>query len=132
MALKIAKDAGLTDVVSEGNGANPISTQHVITGEAKETKVYLYNNDATKRYEAITIDPSDAVSTDESAWVQLAPDNAGSAGTYGAGGAALTMSDIADSNVAKPFWVKVTTPSVGDTQNKTDIKLTVQGTEFAV
>jgi hypothetical protein len=31
-----------------------------------------------------------------------------------------------------PFWVKVVTPSVGSVQNKTDIKLTVNFTEFAV
>jgi hypothetical protein len=131
MALKIAKNVGLTDIVST-DGTNPITTQHPIAGSTVEGKYFLFNDNATKRYESITIDPTDSVTTDESTWVQLAPDNAGSPGTYLAAGAALTMANISDSNVGKPFWVKVTTPSVADSQNKTDIKLTVTATEFAV
>jgi hypothetical protein len=131
MALKIAKNSGLTDIVST-DGTNPITTQHPITGSTVEGKYFLFNDNAAKRYESITIDPTDTTSTDESTWVYLAPDNAGSPGTYLAAGAALTMANISDSNVGKPFWVKVTTPSVADSQNKTDIKLTVTGTEFAV
>jgi hypothetical protein len=127
--LKISKNVGLTDVVTD---VNPITTQHPITGSAVVVQLWLYNNDSLKTYQTITIDPTDTVATDESTWIQLAPDNAGVAGTYLAGGAALTMADISDSNVAKPFWVKVTTPSVADSQNKNDIKLTVAGKEFAV
>lgn len=129
MALKISKNVGLTDIVSD---ANPITTEHPITGSVVAVQLWLFNDQTTKRYETITIKPTDIVSTDESSWVQLAPDNTGAAGTYLAGGAALTLANIADSNVAKPFWVKVTTPAVGDTQNKTDIKLTVTGKEYAV
>lgn len=129
MALKISKNVGLTDIVSD---ANPIMTEHPITGSAVEVRQWLFNDQATKRYDTVTIKPTDIVSTDESSWVQLAPDNAGSAGTYLAGGSALTLANIADSNVAKPFWVKVTTPNVADTQNKTDIKLTVTAKEYAV
>lgn len=129
MALKISKNAGLTDIVSD---ANPITTQHPITGSAVVVQLWLYNDNSAKTYQTITIDPTDAVATDESSWIQLAPDNAGVAGSYLAGSAALTMADISDYNVAKPFWVKVTTPSVADSQNKSDIKLTVSGKEFAV
>jgi hypothetical protein len=133
--LKIAKNSGLTDIVST-DGTNPITTQHPITGSTVEQKVYLFNNDATKYYTSVNIDPTDAVSTDESTWVFLAPDNAGVAGTYGAAGAALTMANVgaagAGDTTGKPFWVKVVTPSLGATQNKTDIKLTVNFTEFAV
>lgn len=128
--LKIAKNAGLTDVVST-DGTNPLSTQHPIAGSTVEVKVYLFNDNAAKRYESITVDPTDTTGGDESTWVQLAPDNAGSAGTYLAAGAALSMANISDTT-GKPFWVKVTTPSVADTQNKSDIKLTVNSTEFAV
>lgn len=135
MALKISKNVGLTDIVSTDN-TNPITTQHPITGSSVETKLWLFNNDATKYYTSITIDPTDVVTTDESTWVQLAPDNAGVAGTYLAASAALAMANIGSSGTGdttgKPFWVKVTTPSVADTVNKTDIKLTVTGTEFAV
>lgn len=129
MALKISKNVGLTDIVSD---ANPITTEHPITGSAVTVQLWLFNDDAAKTYQTITIDPTDAVSTDESTWVQLAPDSAGAAGTYLTGGAALTTANISDSNVAKPFWAKVTTPAVADTQNKSDIKLTVSGKEYAV
>lgn len=129
MALKISKNVGLTDIVSD---VNPITTEHPLTGSAVVVQLWLFNDNSAKTYQTITVDPTDAVSTDESTWVQLAPDVAGAAGTYLSGGAPLTMANISDSNVAKPFWAKVTTPSVADTQNKTDIKLTVSGKEYAV
>ncbi|MDR7001543.1 hypothetical protein [Neobacillus niacini] len=136
MALKISKNSGLTDVVSTGDNSNPISTQHPITGSTVEQKLYLFNNDATKYYQNVNIDPTDAVSTDESTWVFLAPDNAGVAGTYGAAGAALTMANIgaagSGDTTGKPFWMKVVSPSGQSVQNKTDIKLTVNYREFAV
>lgn len=132
MALKISKNVGLSDIVSTGDGTNPISTQHPITGSAVEMRLWLFNDLATERFENINIDPTDGVSTDESTWIQLAPDNAGVAGTYLAAGAALTMANVSDTNVGKPFWVKVTTPSVGSVQNKSDIKLTVNYRKFAV
>ncbi|MGM7720477.1 hypothetical protein [Metabacillus sp. Hm71] len=131
MALKLSKNSGLTDIIST-DGTNPLTTQHPIGGSTVEARVWLFNDNSAKRYESITIDPTDSVSTDESTWVALAPDNAGVAGTYLAAGAALSMANISDSNVGKPFWVKITTPSVGSTQNKTDIKLTVNYTEYAV
>lgn len=129
MALKIAKNVGLTDVVSD---ANPITTEHPITGSAVAVQLWLFNDNAAKRYETVTIDPTDAVSTDESTWVQLAPDVAGAAGTYLAASAPLTLANISDSNVAKPFWARFTTPVLSDSQNKNDIKLTVTAKEYAV
>lgn len=129
MAIKISKNLGLTDIVTD---SNPITTEHPITGSSVEVKLFLFNDNATKKYEGITIQPTDIVSTNEASWIQLAPDNSGVAGTYLAGAAALTMANISDSNVAKPFWVKVTTPSVADSQNKTDIKLTTSWKEYAV
>ena len=136
MALKISKNVGLTDVVSIGDNSNPITTSHATTGATVETKLWLFNNDATKYYTNITIDPTDAVSTDESTWVFLAPDNAGVAGTYLAASAALTMANIgasgAGDTTGKVFWCKVVSPSGQTVQNKTDIKLTVNFREFAV
>lgn len=130
MALKISKNVGLSDIVSD---VNQITTTHPTTGSASSNiQLWLFNDDATKTYQSINIDPTDAVSTDESTWVQLAPDNAGSAGTFGAAGAALTMANVTDSNVAKPFWYKCTSPSGQSVSNKTDIKLTVNFTEYPV
>lgn len=126
--LKISKNSGLTDIVSD---ANPISSEHPISGSAVAVKLWLFNDDATKRYETITIDPVDTTSGDESTWIQLAPDNAGVAGAYLAAGAALSMANISDAT-GKPFWMKVTTPAVADSQNKSDIKLQVNAKEYAV
>lgn len=127
--LKISKNVGLTDIVSD---VNPITTTHPTTGSVVSVQLWLYNDDATKRYESINIDPTDIVTSDESTWTQLAPDVAGAAGTYGAASAALTMANIADSNVAKPFWYKLTAPTGQVVSNKTDIKLTINYTEYAV
>jgi hypothetical protein len=128
MALKISKNAGLTDVVTD---VNPITTTHPTTGSASAaTQLWLFNDDATKTYQSINIDPTDAVTTDESTWVQLAPDSGGSAGTFGAAGAALSMANVTDNGVGKPFWYKCTTPSGQSVSNKTDIKLTVNYTEY--
>lgn len=129
--LKLAKNSGLTELVSE-DGTNPIATTHSSAGSVQEVKVYIFNDAATKRYETITIDPVDSTSTDESTWIALAPDNAGSPGTYQAAGVALSVANISSANVGTPFWVKVTTPTVSDSQNKTDIKLKVDATEFAI
>ncbi|MGM0836053.1 MAG: hypothetical protein ACQEV7_07840 [Bacillota bacterium] len=90
-------------------------------------QLWLFNDDATKRYENVEIDP---IGTDE-AWIQLAPDNAGSAGTFLSAGAALSFANIEDTT-GKPFWARVTTPTVADTQNNEDIDLQVNSREFAV
>lgn len=108
-----------------------LTTQHSVDGGADVKKVYLYNDDATKRYTLIVIDPTDISGGDESSYIQLAPDNAGTPGTYQAAGANLSMADINDT-LGKPFWVKITTPTLGTTQNKTDLKLNVTFREFAV
>jgi hypothetical protein len=126
MALKFYSDQALTQEITS------ITTQHPNTGSAVAQRIFLANNDATKRYENVVIDPTDTASTDESNYIALAPDNAGSAGTYGAAGANLNMANISDSNVAKPFWVRITTPSVGTPQNKTDLQLKALFREFAV
>jgi hypothetical protein len=131
MALKISKNSGLTDIVSSDD-TNPIVSEHPTTGSAVEIKLFLFNDNALKRYTNIVIDPIDTVTTDESSWVQLAPDNGGVPGAYLSGSAPLSMADISDSNSGKAFWVKITTPSVPDSQNKTDIKLNVTAKEYAV
>lgn len=132
MALKISKNSGLTDVVSTGDNTNPISTQHPITGSSQVVQLWLFNNDATKYYQNITIDPTDSVSTDESTWVQLSSDGV----TYLGASAVLSMANIGASGsgdtTGKTFYAKVTTPSGQPVQNKTDIKLTVSYREFAV
>lgn len=128
MALRISKNVGLTDLVSTGDNSNPIQTQHPIAGSTVSVQAWLFNDNAAERFENINIDPTDAVSTDESTWVQLSADGS----TWLGVGEALTMANISDTNVAKPFWYRVVAPSVGSAQNKTDIKLTVNFRKFAV
>lgn len=123
--LKVAKDAGLTDVLSE-DGSNPLTTQHPIGGSAEVRQLYLFNNDATKRYEGITVDAIDNTDTDESGWVEFSTDGS----TYQAG--PISVADISDSDTGHPFYVRVTSTSVSDTQNKSDIKLHIVNTEYAV
>jgi hypothetical protein len=128
MALKIAKNSGLTDIASSGDNSNSIVTQHPITGSAQALQLYLFNDNAAERFESITIDPTDTTGSDESTWVQLSTNGS----TWLTAGEALSVADIADNGVGKPFWVRVTSPAVADVQNKTDIKLTVNFRKFAV
>ncbi|MBT2725128.1 MULTISPECIES: hypothetical protein [unclassified Bacillus (in: firmicutes)] len=96
----------------------------------------MFNNDNTKYYQNINIDPIDSTGGDESLWCYLAPDNSGVAGTYGAASAALTMANIGSAGsgdlTGKAFWLKIVSPSGEVVQNKTDIKLNVNFREFAV
>lgn len=121
--LRIAKDSQLTDVVSE-DGSNPITTQHPIEGSQEVVQVYLFNSNGSKRYEGVSVKAVDTVGSDESGWVELSTDGT----SYES---ELSMGDIDDTQ-GKIIYVRVTTPQVEDTQNKTDIKLTVEGTEYAV
>jgi hypothetical protein len=131
MTLKISKNSGLTDIVST-DGTNPITTPHPITGSSQVVQLWLFNNDATRYYQNINIDPTDVVGTDESTWIQLSADGV----TYLGGSAPLTMANIGASGTGDTtghtFYAKVTSPSGQTVQNKTDIKLTVNFTEYAV
>jgi hypothetical protein len=129
LAIQVSKNIGLTDIVSE---INPLSTKHPTSGSTLEIRVWIFNDDPTRTYEDITIDPIDATGTDESNWIQLAPDNVSVAGSYGAGGAPLAMPNITTANSGTPFWVKTTTPSGQIVKNKNDIKLAISFTEYAV
>jgi|GEM_PF-4501812 len=124
--LKISKNQALTDIVSE---SNPITTEHPITGSAVTVRLWLFNSDAIRRFEDIVITPNDTTGTSEASWVSLAPDVSGAAGTFAS---SLSMADIADNSVGKPFWVKVTTSSVADVVNKSDIQLTISSRKYAV
>lgn len=125
MALKFYSDQALTTEITT------LTTQHANTGMAVQQKVYIANKDAAFRYESVTPTVEDANGTSEVSWVALAPDSSGSAGSYGAGGASLSLGNITD-NVGHPFWVKITTPAVGSAQNKTDLQLKTLFREFAV
>jgi hypothetical protein len=129
MALKLYKDLACTQLISSGS---PLTTQHPIAGSAVTVNAYIKNDDATKYYTTVAIDPQDTTGSDESSYVQLSSDGV----TYQATSAALSLSDFGSAGTpdtaVRTIYVKVTTPSVADTQNKTDIFLNVTGREFAV
>ena len=107
-----------------------LTTEHASTGEAVEARVFIANLDPAFRYEQILISAEDTeLSTNEAGWITLAPDNAGTAGTYQA--EPLAIADISD-NAPYSFWVRVTTPDVGTAQNKTDLRLNATFKEYAV
>jgi hypothetical protein len=132
MALKIAKNSALNDIVSSGDNSNPITTLHSVNGTTQTIQLWLFNDDATKYYTGITIDPIDSTGSDESTWVSLSLDGI----TFQAAGAVLNMPNIGSSGSAdttgKTFYMKVISPSGQTVQNKNDIKLSVTYTEFAV
>ena len=137
MALFIAKDSALTDIVSDESvlpddtGYNPITTTHNINGDSVEVMLYLMNDLSTKMYQDIQLKPVD-LSDDNSAILselQIAADNVGVAGVYNS---LINFNDVVDSNVGHAFWVKVTMPSSSDTFNQSKIGIEIDAKEFAV
>lgn len=127
--LKISKNSSLTDIVST-DGSNPISTETPMSGGSIETELYLFNDDSTKKYQSITIYPTDSNDSSKTSWIQLAPDNSGSPGLFLSGGAIMNMPNISGNTA--PFWIKVTTPEMASVENITEIKLTVDYKEYVV
>lgn len=124
MALKISKNSGLTDLVS---AANPITTSHPTTGSTSSPiQLWLFNDDATKSYTNVNVDPTDATGGDESTWIQLSADGS----TWQAASAALSLTVTGSTGTT--FYYRCVVPSGQTVQNKTDIKLTVNFRETAV
>lgn len=75
----------------------------------------------------VTITPT---GTKAAKWA-LAPDNAGSPGTYGAYGAALDLGDGCNDTTGKTFWVKAKATSDETPSNDTSVTLVVAGVAAA-
>jgi hypothetical protein len=69
---------------------------------------YVMNDDAAKGYLDVTITPLDFITPNEVSWIKLAKTEAGL--ETAVAGAALTLDDMTDSDVAHIFWAKVTIP----------------------
>lgn len=122
MALLFYSDASLITELTT------VTTQHDSGGEAKEIEVFLANKDAGFRYEDIVITPEDtATPPDETTWIQVGLTQ----GNYETPGSPLAMANISD-NVGHSVWIKITTPTVGTAQNKTDLRLNATFKELAV
>lgn len=120
--LKVSKNVGLSDVVS---GANPINTQHPHTGSAQIVQLWLFNDDPTKKYENNSVKAQDISGSDESGWVQFSKDNATFSST-------LALDNVTTANTGQLFYARITTPSVSDSQKKTDLQLKIDYTEYPV
>ena len=125
MALLYYSDPSLTTLLEN------MTTQHSSTGDSQEVRVFIANKEPGFRYEDVVITPEDTDGPDETNWISLAADNGGAPGTFGAPGASLTIGEISD-NGAHSFWLRITTPAVGQAQNKSDLRLSASFKEFAV
>jgi hypothetical protein len=125
MALKLSKNSALTDLVSSGN---PITTSHPTTGSTSSAvQLWLFNdNSAAFTYSNVSVDPTDAVSTDESTWIQLSTDGT----TWLSPSVALSLTVTGSAGTS--FYYRCVSPSGQTVQNKSDIKLTVFYRETAV
>lgn len=125
MALKLYHDAACTQEVT---AQNSIETQHPIAGSTVTVQKYMKNDDATKYYTNATADPQ---GTDES-YVQLSLDGT----TFAAVGASVALADFGSAGTpdtdVRNLWVRVTTPSLADTQNRSNVTVNLAGREFAV
>jgi hypothetical protein len=131
----------------EGEQLVPIQTTHNgREGEIVEKLLFLRNDDATKYYTNITIDPTDSDSDDdtvltdtgwgvrvndgslqpsEAQWQSVTP------------GDPINMVDIgvttmADTTTYFPFYYRIEVPRNSRVQTKTDISLTIQAVENVV
>ena len=118
-------DSAHTNMISEGTGANPDSSDYNgATGGADQRKLYLWNDQADKTYEDVSIT---AANDDANVNIQYALDNSGSPGAWAE---SISMPN-GDYRAAVPFWRKVITAVHGDSTTRRDITHKFTATEFA-
>jgi len=116
--------------VSEGTGTTPITTGNLNASTNEEgaaIKLALRCDTGYNTYGNTTVTPT---GTSASKWA-LANDNSGSAGTFGAYGAALTISSIINTTNTI-FWAKAKATSDETPSNDTTVDLVVNTTIQAV
>lgn len=118
--------AGGTDGTraSEGTGSTPITIGPLDTATNEESSAVKLAIRCDSGYAATgaTITPTGTTATK---WA-LAPDSSGSAGTFGAYGAALTVGAVADSNTL--IWVKAKAASAETPVNDASVDLVIAAT----
>ena len=111
---------------SEGTGAMPITIGPLDTATNEESDPVKLAIRCDSGYVTATGTTVTPTGTSANKWA-LAPDNAGSAGTFGAYGAALTFaSAIPDSNVL--FWAKAKAADTETPTNDTSVDLVIAAT----
>jgi len=115
-------------LVSENTGLTPIATPLILVGnECSPIKLAVRCDSGYATYGSTVITP---VGTTYDKWA-LAPDSAGSPGTFGAYGAALTISgQVGATN--QLFWAKAKAVNGEAPQNDTTVDLQVAATIQAV
>lgn len=118
--------SGSTDgtQISEGDESNPLTIgplNATNNEESSPVKVALRCDSGYATSGNTVITPQGTTATK---WA-LAPDNAGAAGTFGAYGAALTISDVINST-NKIFWVKAKSTNDETPVNDVSVDLNVQ------
>lgn len=120
MALKIYPDEGISSAYSQ-DGAMTNTFRQAFdgkTGQVRETRLYLRNDDATKIYTGIVIS-SVSVSgrniidgTDGYSWKLSAGDTQPTADGWRAvsEGNSISMSAISDTTTYLPFWLRIEVP----------------------
>lgn len=125
MALRICRNP---DKSGDVTAVSPLITEHSgDTGGGVQVKLYVYNDAPPLYYTEATVLSSDASGADEAHWVTVAPDLSGNPGPFAP---SLSLGDIMDTD-AVGIWVKISVPPGAATQNKTDLRLLVEGIEYA-
>lgn len=118
--------AGGTDGTraSEGTGATPITIGPLDTATNEESSAVKLAIRCDSGYAATgaTITPTGTTATK---WA-LAPDDAGSAGTFGAYGAALSVGAVSDANTL--VWAKAKAASAESPSNDASVDLVIAAT----
>ena len=118
--------AGGTDGTraSEGTGATPITIGPLDTATNEESSAVKLAIRCDSGYAATgaTITPTGTTATK---WA-LAPDDAGSAGTFGAYGAALSVGAVSDANTL--VWAKAKAASAESPSNDVSVDLVIAAT----
>jgi len=111
-------------ITEDGDYTNPVEFHlRVDLAEEKEVRLYLQTETDFTAYN-LSVTPE---GTTNDKWA-LAPDNAGSAGTYGDYGAAVDLSSIDASAGKTYFWAKAKVANTEDIQKDRSVNLSVVGT----
>jgi len=127
MAINVYEDVGKTQVIStDGSMSNPLDTTHPIAGSTQIKPIYFEHTDIGFRYE-FTLSCQDTSGSDESSWIQFAPDVDGVAGTF-----ANTLDINLLANTVVKVYVRVTSTVQVDAVNKQDLKISFTPRKYAV
>lgn len=139
MALKIYPDEGLSSPYSQDGTANNAFRQAFDgkTGQVKETKLYLRNDDASKNYTGIFISSISLSGrnivdgTDGYSW-KLKSGN--TQPTYDdwrsiSAGNSISMGSISDTTTYLPFWLRIEVPKGAPVETVSGATLKVVASE---